>query len=161
MLFQTLTLAAEEYFPKLRVKYKNQSKLMKFLGALLFFNKDFMNNYVTTVGSVIYFPNQHFIKLRPVSSVVLFLHELVFMHSSKKLAYFSSLYVIQKLSEKMNFVPHLEAQSQNFMEELNKPWVNHPSLQKEFQIAIQKIQTGERPYSHPIFNILDDLISKL
>jgi hypothetical protein len=159
MLIEVLTNAAQQYFPKLQIGYKNQSKWMAFLG--FFLKKDFMTECVTTSGNTIYFPNQHFIKCHPISSVVLFLHEIVRMHSSKKKAYLSSLYVIYKLSKQMHFVPHLNIQSKNFMEEMHKPWTNYSSLQQEFQSAIDKIQTGERPYQDPIFDMLDDLIAKL
>jgi hypothetical protein len=159
MLFQELTNAAQKYFPKLQIRYKNRSKLMAFLG--FFLKKSFMTDYVTTVGNTIYFPNQHFPKCRPVSSIVLFLHEIVHMHSSKKNAYLSSLYVIYKLSKQMNFVPHLDVHSTNFREEMHRPWINHSNLQQEFQLAIDKIQVSERPYQDPIFDMLDDLISKL
>ena len=125
-----------------------------------FAKKDFMTDYVTTVCRTIYFPNQHFPKCRPVSSV-LRLHEIVHMQSSKKKAYLSSLYVIYKLSKQMNFNPHLDIQSKNFMDEMRKPWTNYLSLQQEFQVAIDKIQSGERPYQDPIFDTLDDLMTKL
>lgn len=35
---------------------KSQSKFMKLLSYLLFFNKDFMSGYITTVGRTIYAP---------------------------------------------------------------------------------------------------------
>lgn len=44
--------------PKLNIKYKDESKFMKFLGKLLFFNPKFMTNYITTIGNTSYFPNR-------------------------------------------------------------------------------------------------------
>lgn len=41
-----------------KIEYKTESKLMKFLGFLLFFNKKFMTNFVTTIGNTIYFPDR-------------------------------------------------------------------------------------------------------
>ena len=161
MLFDNLVSNTTLYFPKLQIRYKDKSFLMTIMGKVLFFNPAFKKNYVTTVCHTIYFPNQHFPKCRPVSSVVLFLHEIVHMQSSKKKAYLSSLYVIYKLSKQMNFNPHLDIQSKNFMDEMRKPWTNYLSLQQEFQIAIDKIQSGERPYQDPIFDTLDDLMTKL
>lgn len=38
--------------------YKQDSWLMRFISKVLFFNKDFMDNYITTIGSTIYVPNK-------------------------------------------------------------------------------------------------------
>lgn len=40
-----------------RVRYKDSSRLMKLIGKILFFNKGFMTDYVTTIGRTVYFPN--------------------------------------------------------------------------------------------------------
>lgn len=84
MSFQQLIEAAQKYFPDLQVKYKDQSWFMKLLGTLLFFNKAFMVSYTTTIGSTIYFPNEPFVNVRPVSSAVVLLHELVHVKDAKK-----------------------------------------------------------------------------
>lgn len=85
MSFQDLTQAAQKHFPDLQIKYKDQSWLMKTLGKLLFFNKSFMTSYTTTVGSTVYFPNESFIKVRPISASVVLLHELVHVKDGMKL----------------------------------------------------------------------------
>jgi len=85
MSFQDLTQAAQKHFPDLQIKYKDQSWLMKILGKLLFFNKSFMTSYTTTVGSTVYFPNESFIKVRPISASVVLLHELVHVKDGIKL----------------------------------------------------------------------------
>jgi hypothetical protein len=86
MSFQDLTKAAQEYFPDLKIKYKDQSWFMKLLGKLLFFNKSFMTSYTTTIGSTIYFPTESFVTLRPISSMVVMLHELVHIKDSYKIS---------------------------------------------------------------------------
>jgi uncharacterized membrane protein YphA (DoxX/SURF4 family) len=40
----------------IKIKYKNESLLMKIIGFLMFFNKDFMTKYITTIGGTIYIP---------------------------------------------------------------------------------------------------------
>lgn len=84
-----------EHFPKLQIKFKDQSIFMKFLGTLLFFNKEFMKTFTTTIGSTIYYPSQDFFNTRPVSSLVILLHELVHMNDAKKISkyLFSFLYL--------------------------------------------------------------------
>lgn len=84
MSFQTLVQSAQTHFPDLKIKYKDESLLMKIMGKFLFFNKEFMTGYTTTLGSTIYYPSRSFIKARPVSSAVVLLHELVHVHDSKK-----------------------------------------------------------------------------
>src|SRR5271167_3756358 len=83
MAFTDLVTAATTYFPKLQIKYKNQSSVMRFLGKLLFFTPGFMTDYTTTIGSTIYAPSTQFFTLHPVSSSVVLLHEFVHMYDQK------------------------------------------------------------------------------
>lgn len=85
MSFQKIVESAKLYFPELQVKYKNQSYFMKLIGLLLFFNKNFMTTYTTTIGPTIYFTNESFIKAHPISAMIILLHELVHMHDAKKI----------------------------------------------------------------------------
>ena len=84
MSLVALVQAAQKYFPDLRIDYKSQSSFMKFIGKLMFFNKQFLTQYTTTIGSTIYFPNPLFVKIRPVSSSIIILHELCHMYDSSK-----------------------------------------------------------------------------
>jgi len=84
MSFQELVTHAQKQFPDLQIKYKNQSTFMKLIGKILFFNKSFMTNFTTTVGSTVYFPSESFVKVRPISSELILLHELVHVQDSKK-----------------------------------------------------------------------------
>jgi len=95
MSFQDLVTAAQKYFPDLQIKYKDQSWFMKLVGTLLFFNKAFMTNYTTTIGSQVYFPTESFVKTRPVSAAVILLHELVHIKDAHKISkpLFGALYL--------------------------------------------------------------------
>lgn len=86
MSLTDLAQASKIYFPNLKIAYKNQSLFMRILGTIMFFNKEFMNSYTTTIGSTIYFPSQLFIKMRPTSSAVVILHELVHLHDATKIS---------------------------------------------------------------------------
>jgi len=77
MLINDVILEINKNFPELKIKFKDQSLLMKFLGFILFFNKDFMSAFTTTLGSTIYYPSEDYLKNRPVTSLVILLHELV------------------------------------------------------------------------------------
>lgn len=48
---------------------KSDSTLMKAIGALLFFNKDFMKRYVTTIGTTVYWPNAQNVDARNFSTL--------------------------------------------------------------------------------------------
>ena len=158
MSFSDLTLAAQQYFPHLQIKYKNQSTLMKFLSN--FFDKSFMTEHATVFCNTIYIPNQNFVKVHPVLAAVAFMHELARLRNPRVKAYVSSLYVIWKLSQRMHFVPHLETEARNFTQQLESFWLPAPVLKEQFEVAIQKIILGQRPYEDPIFDILDDLVTK-
>ncbi len=99
MSFQDIVEAAQVHFPKLQIKYKDESLLMKIIGKIWFFNKSFMTDYTTTVGSTVYFPSQSFIKIRPISSSVVLMHELVHIHDEKKFTspLFSFLYACPQI----------------------------------------------------------------
>lgn len=75
---------SKKYFPKLDIRFKDKSLFMKILGYLLFFNSKFMTDYTTTIGSSVYFPKESYIKLRPLSSTIILLHELVHIFDSDR-----------------------------------------------------------------------------
>lgn len=77
------------------VKYKDKSLFMKFLATILFFNKDFMKNYITTIGSTIYFPDEKFVKENEYSAMKVLAHEIVHVNQAEKYGnfLFSTLYL--------------------------------------------------------------------
>jgi hypothetical protein len=218
MAFQDLVTGAQKYFPDLQIKYKDQSPFMKALGTILFFNPGFMKSFTTTVGETVYFPSEPFVKVRPISSSVVLMHEFVHMNDEKKLskpvfslsylfpqillpiflvmlffvtwkimlplillsllpipayfrmnyekrAYISSLYTLYKLGQLKSFDPKLDAQAASFVQYFKDgsyyfmwPFGN---VQKEFDDALVLVKAGKRPYEDPVFDILDDLITKV
>lgn len=214
MSFQSLVQSAQTHFPNLKIKYKDESLFMKILSKIMFFNKNFMTSYTTTIGSTVYFPSQSFVKIRPISSSVVLLHELVHIHDEQKFtqpvfsflyacpqiltllalpalflfgwklaliflllgapipsyfrmyferrAYFTSLYVLNTLGNKMSFNSNLDKQSEDFVQQFKTadyyymwPFKN---IDKSFSDVLIKIRNGEKPFEDPVFIILDDLI---
>lgn len=86
---------AQVYFPKLQIKYKDNSLFMKILGKLMFFNSSFMKTFTNTIGNTIYFPSQQYTIDNPVESNIILLHELVHMYDLKKKGnlFYSLLYM--------------------------------------------------------------------
>lgn len=72
---------------------------MKLLSFLLFFNKNFMTSYTTTIGSTIYFPSKDTVLGRPTSSMITLMHELVHIYDAQKLntLVFSLLYLTPQI----------------------------------------------------------------
>lgn len=68
----------------IKVVNKEDSKFMKFLSVLLFFNKDFMTKYITTIGDTIYFPKSLMSKLPKSEIASVIAHEFVHIDDSHK-----------------------------------------------------------------------------
>lgn len=87
------------HFPTLKIKYKDESLLMKILSYLMFFNNKFMTEYITTIGSTVYFPSRSKISLKPTSSAIILLHELVHIYDANKIStiLFSFLYLFPQI----------------------------------------------------------------
>jgi len=84
MTFQDIVQTAQQSFPNIKVAYKDQSIFMKILGKLMFFNPSFMTNYITTIGSTIYYPSEAYIAEDEFSNSIIFMHELMHISDSKK-----------------------------------------------------------------------------
>ena len=217
MAFQDVVDTAQKYFPGLQIKYKNRSTFMKTLGFLFFFNKWFMTN-CTVLNNTIYIPTENYIKSHPVSTAVVFMHELVHLYDQKRIggiwfylgyifpqililpallfflaswkialpvilllslpipayfrmhfekrAYISSIYIIQKLSERLNFNPKLNIQNDFFIScFINSSyyfmWPFGNAITSQFNGAVQLVQSGQRPYQDAVFDMLDDLVTKV
>lgn len=80
--------------PGLKISYKNESKFMKFLGLLLFFNKNFMTEFVTTIGKTIYFPSKEIVeKALDYKWLSVLAHEFIHISDYKKNPLFTILYL--------------------------------------------------------------------
>lgn len=65
------------------VKYKTESIFMKVIGALLFFNKNFMSRFTTTIGRTVYLPSRERVNAIPDVYVGVMWHELVHVLDSQ------------------------------------------------------------------------------
>lgn len=78
----------------IKIKFKNESLLMKFLSYILFFNKNFMSHYITTINSTVYYPNKQFVEQNKHSAMRVMAHEFVHIKDSKKFVFlFKFLYL--------------------------------------------------------------------
>jgi hypothetical protein len=72
------------HFPKAKIRYKNTSLFMRILGKLMFFNKSFMTNYITTIGKTIYFPSNKWLEANYDSALVVAMHEFIHIWDSEE-----------------------------------------------------------------------------
>lgn len=89
------------YHPEFQIKYKDESKLMKFIGKILFFNKTFMTNFVTVIGDKIYFPSKKNYQDRytnyPKSLYATLAHEYVHIHDDSRSKWFKYSYLFPQV----------------------------------------------------------------
>jgi hypothetical protein len=72
--------------PDFAIKRKSESLLMRLLSFVLFFNKDFMTNYVSTIYPAVYVPDWWgFQKSRERAEIEILAHEYVHLHDRKKM----------------------------------------------------------------------------
>src|SRR5690606_9146614 len=81
----------------LKIKFKNESFLMKIISLILFFNKDFSNLYITTIGNTCYFPNREFLEKHIKASLITICHEYVHANDNEKNKLFPFLYLFPQI----------------------------------------------------------------
>lgn len=65
------------------IAFKNESKFMQTIGKILFFNKAFMAQFTTTIGSVVYFPNKAWLDGNRTSAALVLSHELTHVQDNR------------------------------------------------------------------------------
>ncbi len=87
----------QKTIPNFNIKFKNQSLLIKIIGYILFFNKSFMTNYATTIGSTVYFPSEQFLESDVPGNQALIAHEFVHAIDNKNNPIFKILYLFPQI----------------------------------------------------------------
>lgn len=77
VMFNKLVAELVNRVPTFKIRYKDESILMKFLGAVLFFTPRFMTSYTTTIGTTVYFPNRKWVDANSASAFEVLCHEYV------------------------------------------------------------------------------------
>ena len=83
----------------------------------------------------------------------------------EKRAYFASLYVMNALGKRLKFDPMLDKQKAYFEDQFTGSFYYFmwpfSGLKKDFDVAVDKINAGQRPYEDPVFDILDELTAQV
>ena len=82
-----LNVYIEAQIPNYKLYSKKDSTLMRVLSVALFFNKDFMTGYVTTLYPRVYVPELPWDK-HPASQISVLAHEYVHLKDRKRLGWF-------------------------------------------------------------------------
>lgn len=93
------------YYPDFKIDYKDKSILMKIIGKLSFFSPSFMIDYTTTIGETTYFPTLAFVDKKPITALVVLLHELVHVYDEKRLG--KIIFGLSYLFPQILFIPAL------------------------------------------------------
>jgi hypothetical protein len=93
-LYKKLVKHIKTEIPGFEIKSKKQSRLMKFLSVALFFNKDFLSSYVTTLYPHVYIPKFPWKSNNPVSRIAILAHEYVHLKDRRRFGWwFNILYL--------------------------------------------------------------------
>tara|TARA_Y100000034_G_scaffold121729_1_gene166326 strand:+ start:321 stop:971 length:651 start_codon:yes stop_codon:yes gene_type:complete len=93
-LFSKLVKYVKREVPDFEIKSKKESRLMKLLSVVLFFNKDFLTRYITTIYPYIYVPSLPWYPNKPVGRISILAHEYVHLYDRKRLGWlFNILYL--------------------------------------------------------------------
>jgi len=91
-MFEALQTAGQ-----ITIRYKSESTLMKLIGALMFFNRQFMTHVTTTVGTTVYFPSRKYVETDPAIAWDILAHELVHVSDHRRNRIFIGLYLMPQL----------------------------------------------------------------
>jgi hypothetical protein len=81
---RALERALAKEVPTFEVRFKDESKLMRFLGLIMCpFNPTFLRDFTTTLGPVVYFPSRARYEATPDASIETLAHEFVHIHDSR------------------------------------------------------------------------------
>jgi hypothetical protein len=96
--YERLVEHVESQISGFEIVSKRGNRLMKLLSVILFFNKRFMDGYITTLYPRVYVPDLPWNPERPVSRISVLAHEYVHMSDRKRLGWlFNILYLSPQL----------------------------------------------------------------
>lgn len=77
-MFETLIVSEA-----VKVRYKDESRYMKLLGKLMFWNPRFMSNVATTIGETVWLPSRQWVEEDLLRAWLVLCHELVHVEDYK------------------------------------------------------------------------------
>lgn len=82
-IFDEIVEKIKVRIPNFEIRYKDESKLQRFIGFLLFFNKAYMTDYTTTMFGKVYFTSRKSVEEDPRGAWKILAHEYVHLLDAK------------------------------------------------------------------------------
>jgi hypothetical protein len=87
-----------EHIPDFKVAFKSDSKVQKCLAFLMFpFAPKYGTDFITTIGSTVYFPSQAYYEKDPMGNFITLAHEFVHMWDAKRNPWFKVSYLFPQI----------------------------------------------------------------
>ena len=84
-LIRGLTDTIQKHVPGFKIAFKDKSAFMKLLGVLTYpFNQSFMEGFITTIGTTVYFPSSKSLEGRGEGAAATIAHEFVHIWDSER-----------------------------------------------------------------------------
>lgn len=77
------------------VRYKNESRRMRFIGKAMFWNNEFMTDLTTTLGGTVYFPSRQWVEADYYGAWRILCHEIVHIEDERALGKFRWWFSVQ------------------------------------------------------------------
>lgn len=99
-LFDKVAESIVKDHPSFRIRYKNESRLMRLLAVLAYpFNESFADGYITTLGSTVYFPSREDVEQSYANSADTLAHEGVHIFDAERHGvWFTLSYALNQLA---------------------------------------------------------------
>lgn len=82
-IFDDIVEKIKVRIPNFEIRYKDESRLQRFIGFLLFFNKAYMTDYTTTMFGKVYFTSREEVEKNPKGAWQILAHEYVHLLDAK------------------------------------------------------------------------------
>ena len=99
-LFDKVAESIAKDHPSFKIRYKNESRLMRLLAVLAYpFNESFADGYITTLGSTVYFPSREDVEQSYAHSADTLAHEGVHIFDAERHGvWFTLSYALNQLA---------------------------------------------------------------
>lgn len=85
LVLDDLLLEIRQSHPKLKIKFKDESKFQQFIGKIAKpINKEYLTQYTTVMGNTIWFPSRDLYEKNPRQSATILLHEWIHLYDRRR-----------------------------------------------------------------------------
>lgn len=96
-ILESLVAKIQARLPGFEIRYKDESRLQKLIGFLLFFNKAYMTSFITTMFGKVYFPTRSRVEENPRGTWKTLAHEYVHLLDDRDHKLFKPTYLYPQI----------------------------------------------------------------